>query len=51
MEEIERRLRKELNEAQTELETLKGEFKVRLMKIQLQELELENKIKDVEEGQ
>ena len=48
---IERKLKKELDESQTELETLKGEFKVKMMKIQLQELELENKLKDAEEGQ
>ena len=30
---IERKLKKELDESQTELETLKGEFKVKMMKI------------------
>ena len=48
-EAIERKLTKELDDTQTELETLKGEFKVKMMKIQLQELELENKLKDHEE--
>ena len=48
---IERKLKKELDESQTELETLKGEFKVKMMKIKLTELELENKLKDFEEGQ
>ena len=50
-ETIERYLKKELDESQTELETLKGEFKVKMMKISLAELELENKLKDAEEGQ
>ena len=50
-ETIERNLKKELDESQTELETLKGEFKVKMMKISLAELELENKLKDAEEGQ
>ena len=49
-ETIERNLKKELDESQTELETLKGEFKVKMMKISLAELELENKLKDAEEG-
>ena len=48
---IERKLKKELDESQTELETLNGEFKVKMMKIQLLQLELENKLKDAEEGQ
>ena len=30
---IERKLKKELDESQTELETLNGEFKVKMMKI------------------
>ena len=50
-EDIERKLKKELDECQTELETLKGEFKVKMMKIQLAELELDNKLKDFQEGQ
>ena len=49
-DQIERNLTKQLDESQTELETLKGEFKVKMMKIQLQELELENKLKDFEEN-
>lgn len=46
---IERKLTKELDESQTALETLNGEFKVKMMKITLAELELENKLKDHEE--
>ena len=34
-EEIERNLTKQLDESNTELETLKGEFKVKMMKIYL----------------
>ena len=48
-DKIERTLTKELDESQTELATLKGEFKVKMMRITLQELELENKLKDFEE--
>lgn len=48
-EEAERVLQKELDAAKTELETNAGDFKVRMMKIRLMELELENKLIDVKE--
>ena len=48
-EELERTFRKKEDELTTELETLKGEFKVRMMKVQLQELSLDNALKEVEE--
>lgn len=48
-EESERVLQKELDTKKTELETHAGEFKVRMMKIRLMELELENKLIDEKE--
>ena len=46
---MEKKFTKELDATKTELETLKGELKVRMMKVQLRELELDNALKEVEE--
>lgn len=43
-EEIERNLRKQLDNTTSELETLKSEFNVKMQKIKLMELELDNKL-------
>jgi len=48
-EESERTLQKELDSKKTELETYAGELKVRMMKIRLKEIELENQIIDEKE--
>lgn len=43
-EEVERNLRKQLDNTTSELETLKSEFNVKMQKIKLMELELDNKL-------
>lgn len=40
-----------LDQKTTALETLEGEFKVKMMKITLAEIELQNKLSDHKEGQ
>ena len=46
-DELERFFKKELDVKTTALETLEGEFQVKMMKIRLMELELENKLIDM----
>jgi len=43
-EELEARLCKQLDQTTIELETIKSEFNVKMQKIKLQEIELENKL-------
>lgn len=43
-EETEAKLSKQLDKTVIELETIKSEFNVKMQKIRLQELELENKV-------
>jgi hypothetical protein len=43
-EELEAKLSKQLDLTMIELETIKSEFNVKMQKIRLQELELENKV-------
>ena len=43
-EEIERNLKKQLDNTTSELETLKSEFNVKMQRIKLMELELDNKL-------
>ncbi len=43
-EEVERKLKKQLDNTTSELETLKSEFNVKMQKIKLMELELDNKL-------
>jgi hypothetical protein len=50
-DEMERTLKKQLDSTKTELEELQGEFQVKMMKIKLMELEVENKLIDIQEGQ
>ena len=50
-DEVESFYKKELDKTNTKLETLEGEFQVKMMKIRLQELELENKLTDHAEAQ
>ncbi len=46
-EEMERNLKKQLDTTKRELEELQGEFQVKMMKIKLMELEVENKLIDI----
>ena len=48
---MEKKFNKEMDLCQTELETLKGEFKVRQMKLKLQEMKLDTALAEVEEKQ
>ena len=50
-EEMERNLKKQLDTTKRELEELQGEFQVKMMKIKLMELEVENKLIDIQESQ
>ena len=50
-DDLERHYKKELDVKTTALETLEGEFQVKMMKIRLMELELENKLTDNAEAQ
>lgn len=47
---MEAQYKKELDVKTTALETLEGEFQVKMMKIRLMELELENKLTDTAEA-
>jgi len=48
---MERTLKKQLDTTKRELEELQGEFQVKMMKIKLMELEVENKLIDIQESQ
>ena len=50
-DDMEASYKKELDIKTTALETLEGEFQVKMMKIRLMELELENKLTDTAEAQ
>ena len=50
-DDMEAQYKKELDVKTTALETLEGEFQVKMMKIRLMELELENKLTDNAEAQ
>ena len=50
-DDLERHYKKELDVKTTALETLEGEFQVKMMKIRLMELELENKLTENAEAQ